>query len=308
MVHTFNLSWESSAMAAWQFAAQQNVPLVVTPFAHVGSSATARNISMDHQRRLLLAANQVQALSTAEKEGLALWGVDGSRIDVVGSGFVPRMAPAQTGAARFGIHGPYALFVGRLSFDKGALHAAEAVLALRRAGIDLSLVLAGYTTPEFERFYDALPHDQHSFLRAVGRVSDEEKQALLGGAEMLLLPSRADALGIVILEAWSYGKPVVAARAGGIPGVIDDGEDGLLVAFGDVRSLAGAAQRLLETPQLAQQLGRRGREKVLVDYAWPAVTDRVLDGYDRARAHFQLASPRTPPPARPATHPHFPAY
>ena len=303
LVHTFNLSWENSAMAAWRYAAERRIPLVVTPFAHVGSSATARNISMDHQRRLLLAANQIQALSSAEKAGLALWGISGERIDVVGGGFVPPETPPQRGANPFGVSGRYALFIGRLSFDKGAMHAAEAILALRRAGVDISLVLAGYTTPAFDRFYDALPHDQHPYLRPIGRVSDAEKQQLLAGAELLLLPSRADALGIVLLEAWSHGKPVVAARAGGIPGVVADGEDGLLLPFGDVRGIAAATRRLLEGPELAHRLGARGRQKVLGEYAWPAVTERVLAGYEKARAHFQQASPRIPTPLRPAAHP-----
>ncbi len=73
--------------------------------------------------------------------------------------------------------------------------------------------------------------------------------------------------------------PVIAARAGGIPGVVDDGVNGLLAPFGDVAALADAAERLLADGVLADQMGERGRAKVAGQYSWNSVAERVHAHY-----------------------------
>jgi glycogen(starch) synthase len=297
VIHGFNLSWEHTLVEAWRTARRQSLPLVVTPFAHVGTGRAARNLSMDHQRRLLLDANHVQALSATEREGLILWGVPEEQVDVVGSGYVPP-AIVSDRRQRYGLSQRYAIFIGRLTYDKGAMHAVEAVLALSRRGGDLDLVLVGETTPAFETFYARLTTAERQIIRPLGRVDEQEKHGLLAGAEALLLPSRADALGIVLLEAWSHAKPVIAARAGGIPGVVEDNTDGLLVPFGDVRGIATRLRYLLDNPTVARELGQKGWHKATSDYSWPAVADRVLRGYDRARRTFAYA--QSSPAAQPA--------
>jgi glycosyltransferase involved in cell wall biosynthesis len=98
---------------------------------------------------------------------------------------------------------------------------------------------------------------------------------------MLLLPSRTDSFGIVLLEAWGYGKPVIGARAGGIPGVIDNGRNGFLVEFGDVPGLTDAVRQLIEDPAHQAALGRAGLEKVNTVYQWEKVGDRVEAVYRR---------------------------
>jgi glycosyltransferase involved in cell wall biosynthesis len=97
---------------------------------------------------------------------------------------------------------------------------------------------------------------------------------------MLVLPSRMDSFGMVLLEAWAHGKPVIAADAGGIPGVVEDGEDGILVPFGDVNGLAKAVRMLLEDEALNRRLGESGREKVATRYNWDHVTARVFEVYE----------------------------
>jgi glycosyltransferase involved in cell wall biosynthesis len=99
-------------------------------------------------------------------------------------------------------------------------------------------------------------------------VSEEEKLDLLDACDLLVLPSRSDSFGIVLLEAWFYGKPVVGARAGGIPGLVRDGVDGLLVPFGDETELALSIQKLLLDSEYAGKLGAAGRERVLSEFTW----------------------------------------
>ena len=102
---------------------------------------------------------------------------------------------------------------------------------------------------------------------------------MLARSRCLLLPSHSDSFGIVLLEAWSHGRPVIAARAGGIPGVVDEGVNGLLAPFGDVAALADATERLLADEDLSQQMGERGRVKVARQYSWDAVAERVHGHY-----------------------------
>ena len=116
-------------------------------------------------------------------------------------------------------------------------------------------------------------------VRTLGLVDEVTKHALLAEASALLLPSRTDSLGIVMLEAWSHGTPVIGAAAGGIPGVVDHGENGLLVPFGDVAALAGSVRLLVTDGELRRRLGEQGREKVARRYTWSQVRDRVLDSY-----------------------------
>ena len=94
------------------------------------------------------------------------------------------------------------------------------------------------------------------------------------------MPSRTDSFGITYLEAWCYGLPVIGARAGGVPDVIDDGQDGVLVEFGDVAALADAISRLLHDRVEAQRLGATGRAKVLRELTWDRIYAQVRAVYE----------------------------
>jgi glycosyltransferase involved in cell wall biosynthesis len=94
------------------------------------------------------------------------------------------------------------------------------------------------------------------------------------------MPSRTDSFGIVFLEAWTYGKPVIGARAGGPQEIIEHRGDGLLVPFSDVESLSREIARLLNDRDLARQLGMAGRRKTLERYTWDRVYAQVAGLYD----------------------------
>jgi len=287
LVHGFNISWEWPLVAGWHFARQYQLPYAVTPFAHLGTGndRVARNSTMDHQLALLADADRVLTLTAIEKSGLAEWGVPTAHLDVVGSGLDPLPPlPAQAELeSRYPMQPPYVLFVGRVSFEKGAVHAAQAVLRLRQQGTAVNLLLIGQTSPEFDRFYTRLPEQDKEVVRPLGLLSEADKHGLIQGAAALLLPSRTDSFGIVLLEAWAHGVPVIAARAGGLPGVVDAGQNGLLVEFGDVPALSQAIQQLLADEEHRSRLGENGRAKTEAIYTWTAVTDRVLANYEAIR-------------------------
>ena len=287
LVHAFNLSWEHGLVAGWRMARERNLPFVVTPFAHLGTGPrdrAARNHTMAHQLRLLRDAEAVLTLTTCEQAGLAAHGVPAGRLHVVGGGVPPPGTDASPSDVQRLLDGldlmrPFVLFIGRVCRDKGAMQTVEAVLRLNKAGRQVDLALAGRAAPDFLRYYRSLPASDKDPLHVLGEVDEPTKQVLLQACSMLVLPSRVDSFGIVLLEAWTHAKPVIGARAGGIPGVIAEGENGLLVPYGDSVKLAEAVAFLLDHPDTAAAMGACGQARVGREYTWGAVAERVLRVY-----------------------------
>jgi len=164
---------------------------------------------------------------------------------------------------QFGIpsDAPVALFVGRLTCDKGIAELVEAFLQLENRIPNLRLLLVG----SFEDG-DPLPEDIHKRLEThdrvilAGPVNDTAPYYAM--ADVLVLPSHREGLPTVVLEAHAAGKPVIGAAATGIVDLVVDGETGLLFPVGDVSSLADAIARLTEDKALARKLADAGLDQV----------------------------------------------
>jgi glycosyltransferase involved in cell wall biosynthesis len=96
----------------------------------------------------------------------------------------------------------------------------------------------------------------------LGWLDADAKARALREADIFLLPSTSEGLPVALLEAMAYGKPIVATRVGGIPDVLADGTEGVLVPPGDVAALAAAVGELVADPDRAQELGRAAKERV----------------------------------------------
>jgi glycosyltransferase involved in cell wall biosynthesis len=129
--------------------------------------------------------------------------------------------------------------------------------------------------PNFRRFWPSY-RCADRVLR-LGVLSDADKRDFYAGLDVFALPSRSDSFGLVLLEAWVNGVPTLAYRAGGVAGVIRDGEDGLLVKCGDVEGLAAALGRLAGDATLRRRLGAAGRERTRIEFCWPAKLRLVRD-------------------------------
>jgi phosphatidylinositol alpha-1,6-mannosyltransferase len=97
-------------------------------------------------------------------------------------------------------------------------------------------------------------------------LSHSELAACYSACEIFALPSRGEGFGFVYLEAMARGKPVIGGAHGGAPEVIDDGRTGYLVQHGDAPQLATSIETLLANPDLAREMGARGRERVHRDF------------------------------------------
>jgi glycosyltransferase involved in cell wall biosynthesis len=133
----------------------------------------------------------------------------------------------------------------------------------------------------FRHYLSTLPEADARRLKVLGPIDDAEKRDMLAAADVFAMPSRTDSFGIVYLEAWLYQRPVIAARTWGVSDVVRDGEDGLLVSFGDVPALAQALSGLLEHPEERATLGAHGEQKVYREYTWDQRYAPVRDLYAR---------------------------
>jgi len=135
----------------------------------------------------------------------------------------------------------------------------RALALVRRGDVGLTVVGDG---PEYERL-SALARSLGvgSRVRFLGLRDDTH--VLLAAADLFCHPTLAEAFGLVIAEAMASGLPVVASRVGGIPEVVSEGETGLLVPPGDAGALAGAIDRLVDSPRLRRRLGAAARKRAV---------------------------------------------
>jgi glycosyltransferase involved in cell wall biosynthesis len=155
---------------------------------------------------------------------------------------------------------PIALFVGVLERYKAVDVLAEAwrIAAPRVPGATLHVVGRGPLDEAVEQLVAALPGQ----TRWDESLPTPEVARALDAATVLVLPSRSEGLGRVVVEAFCRGRGVVASRVGGIPDIVEDGKTGLLVPPGDPERLAYALVRVLTDRGFAERLGAEARSAV----------------------------------------------
>jgi glycosyltransferase involved in cell wall biosynthesis len=259
-----------------RLARRLRVPFVVTPFLHLGDPDDPR----DRSRRaylspaltsVLRAADRIFVQTEVERHALRGHGVPGEKLVLQGLG-VDR--PGCTGGDRrrareSWVAAPDEVVVGHLannSVEKGTVDLLLAAERAWRAGGRFRLVLAGPEMPNFRAFWAGYAARER--VTRLGALDESGKRDFFAGLDVFAMPSRSDSFGLVFLEAWANGLPNLAYRAGGVPGVIRHGEDGLLVRQGDVAGLAEALRRLTEDAALRLKMGEAGRARLPRDYRW----------------------------------------
>jgi starch synthase len=252
------------------------------------------------ERTAYLSADAVVAVSAGMREDvLAVYPeLDPGRVHVVHNGVDPdvyRPVAAPDVVRELGVDPdrPYALFVGRITRQKGLTHL---LAAAEQLPADAGLVLcagAADTPAEREQVADAVARLQARRPGVVwieAMLPTDRLVPLISGATVFVCPSVYEPLGIVNLEAAACGTSVVASAVGGIPEVVADGRTGLLVPYdpeGPKAFEAGLAARigeLLTDPQRAAAMGAAGRERVLAEFGWPAIAEQTVELYSAVLA------------------------
>ncbi|WOQ16314.1 glycosyltransferase [Raineyella sp. W15-4] len=169
---------------------------------------------------------------------------------------------------------PLVVYVGRVAPEKK-------LEVLRRAmdrmpGVRLAVVGSGPARAQLEKDFAGTP------TVFTGYLSGDDLAAAYASADVFAFPSTTETLGLVALESMASGVPVVGARAGGIPDVIADGENGFLFAPGDAQELADQVMLLVNDPELRHRFAVAGRAET-EKWGWRAATERLLDYYQHAQ-------------------------
>ena len=213
-------------------------------------------------------------------------GVDENRVHLIPPGVDPSLFEGPFEDPFAGIRRPRVLFVGRLAPQKGVSTLVEAAGLLKDPSARILLVGDGPERPKLERDAERLGVDDR--LHFVGFFAHDRLPAVFAHADLLVLPSLYEELGTVLLEAMQAALPIVASKTGGIPDVIDNGVNGMLVPPGDPEALARAIDCLLADRKLACRLSEGAQERAK-DYDWEVLAERVLRVYRGVTAGCCLA-------------------
>jgi glycosyltransferase involved in cell wall biosynthesis len=239
-----------------------------------------------HERRELF-AKQVTAVSrTMKEEVMHLYNVPDWKCRVIPNDVVPQQYRAEgidPGEVKkaYGIH-PYApliLFIGRLVYQKGPDLFIEAIREVCRQRWDARIIVAG--DGGMRQYLESRAKDLP--VNFIGYIPDSEYIRILNACDLVVIPSRNEPFGLVLLEAWSAEKCVVACDVGGLGENIDSFVNGIKVDVSP-QSLARGIRIMIDEPWNAGALGMRGRKKVDRIFLWGPIVERLTDTYSRVVA------------------------
>jgi glycogen(starch) synthase len=179
--------------------------------------------------------------------------------------------------------GSYILAIGRLSREKGfdVLLRAFAVILENCRTARLLLVGDGPESLPLKGLAERLRIDNN--VTFYGSANRAEVRQLIAACQMMIVPSRIEGFGIVVLEGMALGKTVVASNTGGIPDIISDKVSGLLVPPEDELALAQAIVRVMSDNALRERIGSSGRTSAR-RFTWGAISQTYLSLYDTVHA------------------------
>ena len=216
--------------------------------------------------------------------------IDPAKVVTIRNGVdVDRFKPTTDSALliELGVTGRYAIFVGRITRQKGLAHLLR---AWQNVPVEYGLVLAAGSPDEemigneVKALIEELQKTRPNVIWIPDMLPHEKLCALLTSADLFICPSIYEPLGIVNLEAMACETAVLATRVGGIPEVVADGNTGKLVNYnGDSavleHDLSNAIIELMKEPALLKQYGEAGRKRAAAEFGWPAVARATLALY-----------------------------
>ncbi|MGP8208338.1 MAG: glycosyltransferase [Acidimicrobiales bacterium] len=177
------------------------------------------------------------------------------------------------------------LCVARLAPQKGLDILVRAIGVLVEGGTDVHLTVVGAGPLEASLRRRAERAGVASRVSFAGAVGQDDMAGYYARADVFCLPSFAEGLPVVLMEAMATGRPVVATRIMGVPELVEEGVSGFLVAPGSVDELAGALRQLAVSPDLRQSFGRAGRLKVEKSFDAVRCAGQVAEVFDEMTSY-----------------------
>lgn len=285
-----------NAWAAARPAVALQVPLVITLHGSDVAIAERNRIVGRLARQAIAAAGTITAVSANLEDRVVRLGADPAITMTIHLGvdtelFAPR-EPDPSLRARLGAT-PGTMLVlglGRLIEVKGFRYLIEA--AARVSGLHVAIVGEGGLRSEL----GALAQSVGASITFTGDLGRGAVSEALAAADVIAIPSvtgpagNTDGLPTTLLEALSSGRAVVASAIGGIPEVVSDGRNGLLVSEKDTDALANALGTLRDRPDLRRQLGDEARRSAVAEFDWDVTTEAFEHAYVLARGSAMTSS------------------
>jgi glycosyltransferase involved in cell wall biosynthesis len=290
LIHHVGEASPLSGFAAAVAAKYWKIPFVVSPACHPhhnGDSSLDFRLYREADR--LLVYTQYEA-DYFERKSLRC------SIDVVGAGIEDRVdGKADRFRTRFGVAGPFILFIGRKDRQKGYLLLLDAFKVLRDQRPDVSLVCMG---PPIL----GVRQQEIEGLIELDFASEELKHDALAACTCLCVPSEAESFGLVYMEAGRYGKPVIGRKVAVLEELLHNGVAALLVGVPDnmlnraaltPETLAAALLKLLSDPKECRRIGENCRA-ISEQFLWPHVIKGFEASYYQAVEDFRRQAARKP--------------
>lgn len=242
---------------------------------------------------------RIVAISGAVRDVLTDQGVPQDKISLVHSAvdatkwMTPRDAAERDREFDLQPGTPAGAMVAQFVSRKGHWVLVHALSILKRRGMRPSIVLFGRGPMRENVAALAEAAGVAGQIRFAGFRDDLHEW--LGSFDLCVHPALKEGLGVAALQAGAAGVPVVGARAGGIPEVIDDGRTGILCPPGDAGAVATAIAQLLQDSDAARAMGRRARERVESRFSVDAMVEGNLEVYRRV-VRARRPAPREPRP------------
>jgi glycosyltransferase involved in cell wall biosynthesis len=277
LIHNVGREYLDSSLAV---GAELDLPVVLTPLAHVGQfHGGDAPEDFERYRR----ASAITTMTDWERSWYTQHGIDPYRVVTTGMG--PNSARSRDGAAFRARNGiplgvPIVLYIGRRERYKGFVHLLDAAELVWRTHPDARFVFIGMrgyygaVVDEFARYTDER-------IVEIENASAAERSAALDACDVCAIPSQHETFGLVYLEAWLHEKPVIGGDIPAVREVIAHGKDGLVVPQ-RVNDIASAISALLADAELRARMGRAGAAKIAERWEWDRVMDRVETAYERA--------------------------
>lgn len=225
---------------------------------------------------LLKRSDLVLCLTHFEKKLFHQKGIDPRKLRVIGGAVEDFLlsSPLTPFPAK-----PKVLFLGVKSAHKRVPLLLEAMKILWKEGEEAELIIAGpetFFSPKIKKKIVALPRQWREKISYHSEVSEKRKKELIDQSWVLVNPSAFESFGLVFIESWARGRPVIGRRIPTLEELVSPGKDGFLFLPGSARDLAEKIKRLIRNKELAEGMGRRGRRKVERYYTRQALRERFL--------------------------------
>ena len=260
----------ATAWLSWRITKKRNIPLVLTPFFHY----SLPDFNVPWIKKVLEDSSAIIAVTEIEKRKMVEFGIDESKIHLIPLGIdhkIYKEKETNTFRQRYGFDEDlFLVFIPRKGREKGTFDTLKAIVNLIASFKKIGVILSGETPKYTEATlneYKRIISNKGIKIVDLGFVAFDELIEAYQSCDVVVEPSKVESFGIVYLEAWACGKPVIAANFGAVPDIVHNNENGLLVEYGNWKEIENALRCLIYDNKLRKSLGENGINDVKVKYS-----------------------------------------